>query len=336
MLIVMKTSATQENVDAISKFISELGLQPEVMPGPTRTSIGVVGNKDYVDQGRLIAFDGVKEIIHVTKPYKLVSREYKSENTIVDVSGVHFGTGDPVMLAGPCSVESLEQFDLLSKFLVENGTQVLRGGAYKPRTSPYSFQGLEEEGLKILKQVSEKYSVPFVTEVTDPEHIPLFIDYDVDMFQVGARNMYNYSLLKKLANTGKPILLKRGMSATFEEFMLAAEYILNEGNKNVILCERGIRTFEKSTRNILDLNTLCLIKRMSHLPIIADPSHAAGHFDLVKDLGLAAIAAKADGLIVEVHNDPKQALSDGAQSLNFENYKKFYNQYEQLKGIINK
>jgi 3-deoxy-7-phosphoheptulonate synthase len=331
----MENNATESQVDSVVDFISSLDLKAEVMPGPTRTSIGVIGNKSYVDQGRLVAFDGVKEIIHVTKPYKLVSREFKQADTIVDVGGVQIGDGNPVMIAGPCSVESYDQLNAIAEFLADNGAQIIRGGAFKPRTSPYSFQGLEEEGLQIIKKVKEKYSIPFVTEITDADQLDLFLEYEIDMLQIGARNMYNYSLLKKVAKTGKPILLKRGMSASFEEFMLAAEYILNEGNKNVILCERGIRTFENSTRNILDLNTLALVKKLSHLPIIADPSHAAGHYDLVENLGLGAIAAGADGVIVEVHNDPKVALSDGAQSLNFETYKKFETKYEKLKKAIN-
>lgn len=251
----------------------------------------------------------------------LVSREYKQENTEVRISkNIVFGGKKPVIIAGPCAIESYKQLLKIAKEVKASGADMLRGGAYKPRTSPYAFQGLGKEGLKIMREVSKKVGIPIISEVISPEDIKFFEEY-VDMIQIGSRNMQNFDLLKKVAKTGKPILLKRGMSATMEEFLLAAEYILNEGNKKVVLCERGIRTFETSSRNILDLNTLALIKVESHLPIIVDPSHAAGRYDLVPPLARAGIAAGADGLIVEVHNNPKEALSDGAQSLNFKSFK---------------
>ncbi len=258
--------------------------------------------------------------IHVTKPYKRVAREFHPENTRVKIrEGVVFGDKEPVIIAGPCAVESYEQLFETAKKIKAEGAKMLRGGAYKPRTSPYSFQGLKEEGLKMLFEISKEVDIPVVTEILSIADLDLFGKY-VDMVQIGARNMQNFDLLERVADLGKPILLKRGMSATMEEFLLAAEYILNRGNSQVVLCERGIRTFETSTRNILDLNTLALIQIESHLPIIADPSHSGGRFDIVAPLAKAALAAGAQGLIIEVHPDPSQALSDGGQSLNFKTF----------------
>jgi 3-deoxy-7-phosphoheptulonate synthase len=321
MLIVMKNTATKKEIDAVVKAMEKLSLKAEKLPGAQRTVIGIMGNKEYIDQTRVMNFSGVKEIIHVTKKYKLVSREFSPENSLVKVGEkVVFGGKKPVMIAGPCAIESYEQMLNIAKNVKKLGADMLRGGAYKPRTSPYSFQGLEEEGLKIMKKVSEKVGIPIISEIISVDDLDLFKKY-TDMIQIGARNMHNFDLLKKVAKLNKPILLKRGMSATMEEFLLAAEYLLKEGNPNVVLCERGIRTFEQSTRNILDLNTLALIKEESHLPIIVDPSHAAGRYDIVAPLAKAGIAAGADGLIVEVHNDPVNALCDGGQSLTFESFK---------------
>jgi len=253
--------------------------------------------------------------------YKLVSRKCNPENTLVKVrENIVFGGGKPIIIAGPCSIESYEQLLEIAKNVKALGADMLRGGAYKPRTSPYSFQGLGEEGLKIMQKVSHEVGIPIISEIVSVDDLELFKQY-TDMIQIGSRNMHNFDLLKKVSKLNKPILLKRGMSATMEEFLFAAEYILKEGNPNVVLCERGIRTFEQSTRNTLDLNTLALIKKESHLPIIVDPSHAAGRYDLVSRLSKAAIAAGADGLIIEVHNDPVNALSDGAQSLTFKSFK---------------
>lgn len=320
MLIVMHNSATENQIQAIVHAVTDMGLQAEKLPGSQRTAIGVLGNKEYIDQGQLFTFPGVKEIIHVTKPYKRVSREFHPENTLVKIrENVVFGTEAPIIIAGPCAVESFEQTFEIAKKVKALGAHMFRGGAYKPRTSPYSFQGLKEEGIKILAEIKVQLDIPIVSEIVSVDDIALF-EQHIDMIQIGTRNMHNFDLLSKVADTGKPILLKRGMSATMEEFLLAAEYILNRGNPHVVICERGIRTFETSTRNILDLNTLALIQKESHLPIIADPSHSAGRFDLVIPLARAALAVGANGLIVEVHNDPAKALSDGKQSLTLESF----------------
>lgn len=321
MLIVMKNTATKKDIDAVVKAMQKLSLKAEKLPGAQRTVIGIMGNKEYIDQNRIMNFPGVKEIIHVTKKYKLVSRECSPKNTLVKVGKkVIFGGKKPVIIAGPCAIESYKQLLKIARNVKKLGADMLRGGAYKPRTSPYSFQGLEEKGLKIMKKVSDEAGIPIVSEIISVDDLGLFKKY-TDMIQIGSRNMHNFDLLRKVAKLQKPILLKRGMSATMEEFLLAAEYILKEGNPNIVLCERGIRTFEQSTRNILDLNTLALIKQESHLPIIVDPSHAAGRYDLVTPLAKAGIAAGADGLIIEVHDDPVNALSDGGQSLTFESFK---------------
>lgn len=320
MLIVMNNSATPDQVEVVVNAVQQLGLTAEKLPGAQRTAIGVIGNKDYVDQDQILRFEGVKEIIHVTKPYKRVSREFHPEKTQVRISeNVVFGGGKPVIIAGPCAVESQDQFRTIAESVKKQGAQVLRGGAFKPRTSPYAFQGLKKEGLKIMAEIKREVGLPLVSELVSLNDLDDFAE-TVDMIQIGARNMYNFDLLEHVADLKKPILLKRGMSATMEEFLLAAEYILNRGNPNVVLCERGIRTFENSTRNILDLNTLALIQLESHLPIIADPSHSAGRFDLVIPLAKAALAMGADGLIVEVHNAPAQALCDGKQSLTLETF----------------
>ncbi len=326
MIVVMQKSATKEMANHVLQTIENHGLRGEAMFGDQRTAIGVIGDKNKLDEGNLSRLPGVKEILLVSKPYKKVSREYKPENSIVKVGNVEFGNKKPVIIAGPCGVESEEQIITIAKGVKQLGAEMLRGGAFKPRTSPYSFQGMQEDGLKLLAQARKETGLPIVTELISIEHIPLFEKYDIDMIQLGARNMQNFDLIKKAAKTGRPILLKRGMSATVEEFLLAAEYILNEGNKNVVLCERGIRTFEQSTRNLLDLNSLALIKEISHLPIIADPSHAAGRYDLVAPLALGALATGANGIIVEVHNKPDEALSDGKQSLTFDSFREMMEQ----------
>lgn len=318
----MKNDATDEQIQAVVDAIEKESLTAEKLPGAQRTAIGVTGNKDFVDQDRILSFSGVKDIIHVTKKYKLVSREWHPENTLVTINeDVVFGGDKPVIIAGPCAIESYEQLHEIAKNIKELGADMLRGGAYKPRTSPYSFQGLGEEGLKIMRKVSDEVGIPIISEITSVDDLDCFKKY-VDMIQIGARNMQNFDLLQKVAGLEKPILLKRGMSSTVSEFLLAAEYILKRGNPNVVLCERGIRTFETSARNILDLNSLALIKIESHLPIIVDPSHSAGRYDLVAPLAKAGMACGADGLIVEVHNNPAEALCDGAQSLTFNSFKK--------------
>lgn len=318
----MKNDATDEQIQAVVDAIEKESLTAEKLPGAQRTAIGVTGNKDFVYQDRILSFSGVKDIIHVTKKYKLVSREWHPENTLVTINeDVVFGGDKPVIIAGPCAIESYEQLHEIAKNIKELGADMLRGGAYKPRTSPYSFQGLGEEGLKIMRKVSDEVGIPIISEITSVDDLDCFKKY-VDMIQIGARNMQNFDLLQKVAGLEKPILLKRGMSSTVSEFLLAAEYILKRGNPNVVLCERGIRTFETSARNILDLNSLALIKIESHLPIIVDPSHSAGRYDLVAPLAKAGMACGADGLIVEVHNNPAEALCDGAQSLTFNSFKK--------------
>lgn len=310
----MKNNATSKMVDDICQLIESMGLKAHPIPGAQRTAIGVTGNKSQIDADKIIAQVGVKDIIQVTQPFKLVSREFYPQNTIIDINGVKIGGKELAIMAGPCSVESLEQSMIIAEEVSKAGAKIFRGGAYKPRTSPYSFQGLKEEGLKILAQVREKYNLLIVTEAIDTETIDMVADY-ADIVQIGARNMQNYSLLKKAGKTKKPILLKRGMSATLEEFLMAAEYIMAEDNPNVILCERGVRTFADHTRNTLDLSAIPYVKRTSHLPIIADPSHGTGRQEKVIPLSRAAIATGADGLIIEVHHDPANALSDGPQSI---------------------
>ena len=324
MIIVMQNTATKEMVDEVVDVVKEHGLDVEVMHGTSRVAIGVLGDKAQLDEGNILRLPGVKETLAVSKPYKKVSREYKIDDTVVTVADkVKFG-GDnkPVIIAGPCSVESEEQLMKIARAVKERGAQMLRGGAFKPRTSPYSFQGLGLEGLKLLRKASQEVGLPVVSEIMSTEYLDDFLE-NVDLLQIGARNMQNYDLLKAVSKVKKPVLLKRGISSTVEEFLLAAEYIVAGGNDQVILCERGIRTFEQSTRNLLDLNSLALIKAISHLPIIADPSHAAGRYDIVPPLGLASLAAGADGLIIEVHHNPSEALSDGKQSLTFETMDEF-------------
>jgi 3-deoxy-7-phosphoheptulonate synthase len=318
MLVVMEHRASEEQIQAVLDQLADMGFNAELLPGSERTAIGIMGNAGYVDADALIQFPGVKELIHVTKPYKLVSREFHPENTIVDVNGVKVGE-DFVVIAGPCSVENEEQLLKAAHGVKEAGATLLRGGAYKPRTGPYSFQGLGLEGLKLLAKAREATGLPVVTELLSVNHLDDVANY-ADVLQIGARNMQNFELLKAIGKTKKPILLKRGMAAKLDEFLLAAEYILNEGNPNVILCERGIRTFETATRNTLDLNIVPLVKELSHLPILVDPSHGTGIHSLVKPLSKAARAVGADGLIIEVHPNPSEALSDGKQSLNLDKF----------------
>ena len=322
MLILMHKNAKQEEIDNVVKYLEGLSLKPELLPGAQRLAIGITSNKQYVKSDYVARMPGVIEIIHVTHKYKMTSREFIPEDTIVRVGDIEFGAGPPVIIAGPCSVESEEQIVSTAKKIKDLGVNVLRGGVFKPRTSPYDFQGLGYDGLEMIKTASEETGLPICVELMSVRDIELFAD-KVDIFQIGARNMQNFDLLKELGKLDKPILLKRGPSALVEEFLLAAEYILDGGNNKVILCERGIRTFENSTRNILDLNSVALIKRLSHLPIIADPSHAAGRHDLVTPLAKAALAVGADGLIVEVHPNPAQALSDQKQQLDFSEFESF-------------
>lgn len=314
MLVVMKNDATDAQVRAVIGEIQKMGYRGVSMPGAQRTAICIIGNQQPVDDSTLRAMDGVKETIPVTKPYKLVSRETRPESTVVKVGDVKVGAGEPVMIAGPCAVESEEQALTIATFVQRCGAKIYRGGAFKPRTSPYSFQGLGIAGLRILDRVRRETGLPIVTEATDTENLRA-VEEHADMIQIGARNMQNYSLLRLAGQMSKPVLLKRGFAATVDELLMAAEYIIAEGNSQVILCERGIRTFSDNTRNTLDLAAIPAIKELSHLPIIVNPSHAAGRRDFVIPLAKGAIAAGADGLMVEVHHDPPHALSDGAQSL---------------------
>src|SRR5215216_363045 len=314
MLIVMKPEATDEQVEEVLNVIRALGYKPHPMPGTTRTAIGITGNQGAIDPGHFENLAGVAEAIRVSKPYKLVGRDLKQEDTVVRVGDAEIGGPDPAIIAGPCAVESREQTLEIAEVIASCGVQFFRGGAFKPRTSPYSFQGLGEEGLKILAEVRDRFGMRIVTEVIDTETADLVEEY-TDILQVGARNMQNFSLLRRMGQASKPVMLKRGMAATLEELLLAAEYIMAEGNYNVILCERGVRTFADHTRNTLDLSIVPAVQNRSHLPIIVDPSHGTGKRHKVIPLARAAIAVGADGIMVEVHNHPEAALSDGPQAL---------------------
>ena len=315
MLIVMRHGATDAEIQRVVAVIEELGYKAQPMPGAQRTAVGLVGNDGRVDASRLEALPGVQEIIHVSRPYKQVSREWKSENTVVRLpGGVAVGGTDVVAIAGPCSVESEGQILEAARQVREAGAVILRGGAWKPRTSPYAFQGLGRPGLKLLAKAREETGLLICTEAMDPEGVA-YVAEIADIIQIGARNMQNSSLLKAAGRAKKAVLLKRGMSATIEELLLSAEYVLAEGNHDVILCERGIRGFDTATRNVFDLTAIPVVHKLSHLPIIADPSHGTGLRDKVIPMARAAVAAGADGIIVEVHPNPDQALSDGAQTL---------------------
>ena len=316
MLVVMQANATEEQVRAVCQKIEKLGYRAHSIPGAQRTAIGITGNQGEVEQGTLEEMPGVQEVIRVSKPYKLVSRDVKQENTVLRFAGTDATIGGPglAIIAGPCAIESRQQAFAVAEHVSRAGAQFFRGGAYKPRTSPYSFQGLGEEGLKIMAEIREQFGMKIVTEAVDNESLELVERY-ADVIQIGARNMQNFSLLKHAGRARKPVLLKRGMSATLEEFLMAAEYVMSEGNYNVALCERGVRTFADHTRNTLDLSVVPAVQRLSHLPILVDPSHGTGKRNKVAPLSRAAIAVGADGLIVEVHHQPDQALSDGIQSL---------------------
>jgi len=315
MLVVMHNHATPEDIQRVVKTIEEMGYTARPMPGGTRTTVGLIGNDGRVDGSRVEALPGVAEVIHVSKPYKQVSREWREENTVVTIApGVAFGTAEIVIIAGPCSVESEEQIVDAARAVRAAGATALRGGAFKPRSSPYSFQGLGKRGLDLLALARQETGLPIVTEALDEEGAHLVAEY-ADCIQIGARNMQNYSLLRAVGKMRKPVLLKRGMAATITDLLMSAEYILAEGNDQVILCERGIRSFDTMTRNLFDLTAIPIVQRLSHLPMIADPSHGTGLRDKVIPMARAAVAAGADGIIVEVHPTPDRALSDGGQSL---------------------
>lgn len=313
MIVILKHEARQEQIDRLKQFLLGMGLRIDESKGENSTILGLVGDTTRVDADLISSLDAVEAVRRVQEPYKKANRKFHPQDTMVDCGGVTIGHGLFQIIAGPCSVESEEQMVTVAKAVKAAGATLLRGGAFKPRTSPYAFQGLHEDGLKLLLKAKEATGLPVVTEIMDASHLPLFDD--VDVIQVGARNMQNFRLLKALGKINKPILLKRGLSATIEEWLMSAEYVLAGGNPNVILCERGIRTFEKMIRNNLDISAVPLIKQKSHLPVIIDPSHAAGIAWMVQPLARTAIAAGADGLMIEVHNNPKAALCDGAQSL---------------------
>ncbi|HHV74713.1 MULTISPECIES: 3-deoxy-7-phosphoheptulonate synthase [unclassified Thermoanaerobacterium] len=321
MVIIMKENATEENIKNVCEYVNKFNLSTHVVNGAERSIIGVIGNVEVLEDKPISSMEGVYDVVRISSPYKLVSRSAKPDSTVVRVKDVDIGGGSFVMMAGPCAVESYEQMLEAAKAVKKSGAKVLRGGAYKPRSSPYSFQGLEEEGLKILNAVGRETGMVTITEIVSSSHIEKVSQY-ADILQVGSRNMQNFELLKEIGKSNMPVLLKRGLSSTIEEWLNAAEYIMKEGNPNVILCERGIRTFETYTRNTLDLNAVAAVKNLSHLPVIVDPSHGTGRRDLIAPLSRAAVAVGADGLIIEVHPHPDMALSDGAQSLTPEEFDK--------------
>lgn len=334
MIIVLKPGVTDEQVNHIIEKVKGLGLTPHVSKGTERTIIGVIGPEDILRSSPLEVFPGVESVMPVLAPYKLVSREIRKEDSVIDLGrGIFIGGKKVVVMAGPCCVENFETVRDIASSVSQCGVRVLRGGAFKPRTSPYSFQGMGEAGLKILKQVSGEFNMVCVTEVMDPRDVGLVARY-ADILQIGARNMQNFNLLKEVGLTKKPVLLKRGMSSTVKEMLMSAEYILAGGNFNVILCERGIRTFEDATRNTLDVSAVPLVKQKSHLPIIVDPSHAAGKWGLVPALAKAGLAAGADGLIIEVHTHPEEAQSDGAQSLIPENFAQLMSELKAIAQVM--
>ena len=333
MVVIMNADATQADIEGVIQAIEEKGLEAKVMEGAHQKIVGVIGDKTKLAATPLDAMHGVETTVAISKSYKLASREFHPAATVVDIRGIKIGDGTPVVMAGPCAVESREQLLETAEIIKEGGAQFIRGGAYKPRTSPYAFQGLEEEGLKYLAKAREKTGLAVVTEVTVVEAVDTVAAY-ADLLQVGARNMQNFGLLRAVGRAGKPVMLKRGLAATIDEWLNAAEYIMNEGNPNVILCERGIRTYETYTRNTFDVSAIPAIKHLSHLPIIADPSHGTGKWRMIKPVSLASIAAGADGLIIEVHPNPARALSDGPQSLTPENYRNLMASVQKLSRFM--
>jgi len=335
MLVVMKAQATQEEIQAVCEHIEQLGFRAHPLPGAQRTAIGITGNQGEVDRGDLEELSGVAEVIRVSKPYKLASRDVKQEDTVIRFAGTDASIGgqDLAIIAGPCSIESREQAFAIAEQVAASGAQFFRGGAYKPRTSPYAFQGLGVEALRIMAEVRERYGLRIVTEAIDNESLDLVAEW-ADVVQIGARNMQNYSLLKRAGQLRKPVLIKRGLSATLEEFLMSAEYVMSEGNYEVILCERGVRTFTDHTRNTLDLSIIPAVQRVSHLPILVDPSHGTGKRDSVLPMARAAVAAGADGILVEVHDHPEKALSDGPQSIYPGQFASMMNELEQIAPVV--
>jgi 3-deoxy-7-phosphoheptulonate synthase len=335
MIIVVRPDASPAQIEHIIERIEELGLRPHVSRGEQRTIIGAIGDENLLQSAPLSAIPGVEQVLPILKPFKLASREFHRQDSRVRVGKVIIGGNSLAMIAGPCAIESAEILDEIAAKVRAAGANILRGGAFKPRTSPYSFQGLGEEGLRILRDVGDKHGMPVVTEVMDPRQVPLVERY-ADMFQIGARNMQNFDLLKEVGQTRKPVLLKRGMSATVKDLLMSAEYVLSEGNPDVVLCERGVRSFEDSTRNMLDMSAVPNVKGQSHLPIIVDPSHATGRPDLIPAMASAAVAAGADGVHIEVHNCPEKALSDGPQALLPPQYAKVVEVMRKLAAVLGK
>jgi 3-deoxy-7-phosphoheptulonate synthase len=333
MVITMHKDATAEQIRAVADRVRELGYIPHEMPGAQRTAICITGNRGPLDPSLFTRFDGVADAVPISQPYKLVSRELKPDPTVVTVRGVQVGGGAFCVMAGPCSVETRDQVMATAEHVKKNGAHMLRGGAFKPRTSPYDFQGLKEEGLKILAEARDATDLPVITEVKDAETLPLVAEY-ADVLQIGARNMQNFSLLERVGELGKPVMLKRGLSSTVKEWLMAAEYIVSRGNRNVILCERGIRTFETMTRNTLDLGVLPLLRSITHLPIIVDPSHGTGVAKAVTPLARAAAATGVDGVMVEVHPDPAKALSDGPQALTFPMFEEMMRDVKRIAEVM--
>lgn len=335
MIIVLKQHSGQKEIDRVENLIKAKGLDTHIVKGAGQTIIGCIGDTSRIDAKLFEVNPYVDKVIHVQEPYKLANRAFHPEDTVVDVSGVKVGSGNMAYIAGPCSVETYEQVLSIAKDIKAAGANMLRGGAFKPRTSPYSFQGLGPEGLDILCAVKEEVGLPIVTELMSPEYLDVFNE-KVDLIQIGARNMQNFDLLKQLGQVDRPILLKRGLNATYEEWIMSAEYIMASGNENVILCERGIRTFETYTRNTLDLQSVPVLRKLTHLPVIIDPSHAGGKWWLVDSMAKASVAAGADGLMIEVHNNPEAALCDGAQSLKPEKYSELLKDVKQIADIIHR
>jgi 3-deoxy-7-phosphoheptulonate synthase len=333
MLIVMKTDATEREIAGVVEVITELGFRAHPMPGATRTAIGITGNQGAVDVTRFETLPGVAEAIRVSKPYKLISLDLRPEKTVVRVGDASIGGDDLAIIAGPCAVESRAQTFAVAEAVRRSGARFFRGGAFKPRTSPYAFQGLGEEGLRILAEVRDVYGLKIVTEALDESGVDLVERYG-DVIQIGARNMQNFSLLRRAGRSRLPVLLKRGLSATLDEWLLAAEYIMAEGNYQVVLCERGIRTFAQHTRNTLDLAAIPAVRRISHLPVVVDPSHGTGKNHMVTPLARAGVAVGADGLIIEVHDQPERALSDGAQALTLEQYDRLVDEVRAIHEVI--
>lgn len=335
MIIIMKMQATDTETDAVITRVTKEGFKTHVSVGEERTIIGIIGDERLLDQGAISRMKGVDRVVPVLRPFKLASRDFKPENTIVTINGHQVGGNKVIVMAGPCSVESLDQMMETAIAVREAGAHLLRGGAFKPRTSPYSFQGMGEEGLKIMAQVREETGLHIVTEVMAPDQVDLVVKY-ADVLQIGTRNMQNYALLNAVGKTNKPVLLKRGMMSTIEELLMSAEYIMSNGNHQVMLCERGIRTFEKYTRNTLDINAVPVLKELTHLPVIVDPSHATGRWTLVKATSKAAVAAGADGLIIEVHPNPAEASSDGEQSLKPHRFAELMNELRPIAAAVDR